>query len=80
MGKVNPRYLVLQHPALFAGLCGGVVGVLLDVDHILTFYFPQLGARPLHQPALYLSCGFTVYYIACAGRSFLETVLKKGTK
>ncbi len=56
--------------ALFVGLCGGVISVLIDADHVLW------GGREWHLPVFFIGglilCGCSAYL----GRLFVKMVLK----
>ena len=78
MGIFFLRHRVQFRTALYLGLLGGIVGVLLDVDHIFTYYDEETwGSRWFHWPAFYISCGVVVYYGACAGRLLYKKILRK---
>ena len=58
--------------ALFAGICGGVVGVLLDFDHVIAYYWLQIPAgeslRIFHIWAFVIALCVLVFSAACIRR------------
>ena len=64
-------YSIMSHRALFAGLCGGIISVLVDADHLFW------GTRAWHVPLLVISslvlCGCGAYL----GRLLVRMVLNK---
>jgi len=78
MGIPVIRHHLLRHRPLYYGLLGGFAGVLLDADHIPSYYFVSITPRPMHWLAFWLACGFVIYYCACLGRLLCQTILKGG--
>ncbi len=69
MGKRN---------ALLVGLLCGVVGVLVDLDHVISYYLvPQWSDHFLHTPLLIVSGTITCGLIAYLGRPLIRMVLIK---
>lgn len=63
--------------ALFVGICCGLVGVLIDLDHVIAYKYGRecTNARLLHKP-LGLAAGIIIIScIACIGRLYLRLVL-----
>jgi len=67
-GKIHG---IMSHRALFVGLCGGIISVLVDADHLFW------GIRAWHLPLLIISslilCGCGAYL----GRLLFIMVLSK---
>lgn len=68
--------------ALYAFGIGGVVSVLVDLDHILAYYgfiYTQgmWEHRPLHIPLAIIACGVGVCSCAYLGRLAHKVVLRK---
>ena len=57
--------------ALLVGLLGGIVNVLVDLDHL------QAGGRPAHLALGAVACLIALYFVARFGRLYLRMVLKK---
>lgn len=77
MNAKHKFYLVLLKYALFIGICGGVCGIAVDIDHVPKYLGLTTAVRPAH---LYL--GIFAYLVACyclahLGRLFVGIVLKK---
>ena len=78
MGIPVEHYPGSYRRALLFGILGGLAGVLLDLDHGLTIYFPEIfGKRPLHTLALIIACCVILLYVSCAGRLLFKMVLKR---
>jgi hypothetical protein len=64
--------------ALFAfGVCG-VVGVLVDIDHLIAYFLllPREDWRFLHTPLLIVSCIMLCGLSAYCGRLYCKHILK----
>ena len=77
-------HTILRSRAFRVGIYGGIVGVLVDVDHIIAHYIPSLRTlnpewpgRCFHTPLLIIS-GFVIFgmltYIA---RLYIGMVLRR---
>ena len=65
--------------ALFIGICGGIVNVLVDIDHAPMFW-GGTASRALH-PALLISAGIVALcYSACLAGCVARLVLEKKKK
>lgn len=62
--------------ALFAGILGGIVSVLVDADHLPEIWGFQ-SARALHTPVLAVAGFITVFSLARLGRLRAKLVLNK---
>lgn len=74
------------HTVLWAGLCGGIAGVLVDLDHpYATFYKiyfqPAMEeSRILHPLVFIVTSLFVCYLVACFGRLYYKHFLEKSSK
>lgn len=69
------NYVVFGVPLLVILLCG-ILGVLIDIDHPLSYYWlTKLKARFLHTPLLIAGCCILCVALACAGGLLLGMVL-----
>lgn len=76
---IHPRVRSLcGNGAFHFGLYCGLAGVLVDADHLLTYYFPALfGDRPFH-PTLFLIAGVVIVSVATRlGGLYIRMVLSK---
>lgn len=63
--------------ALFVGVCGGIAGVLVDIDH-LPMLWGSDGSRSFHTPLAIGAGGIAFYYLARFGGLLVQTIsLKK---
>jgi len=70
------HYQVLGVP-LWVGLLCGFISVLVDLDHIIAYYWVRgLDGRFLHTPLLIISCCVLCYLGACLARLFFRVVLR----
>lgn len=69
----NRNYLKMLGYILVAGILCGVVGVLVEADHVIWFLFQDLfsDGRFLHTPLLYGACSVLVAYTVCIALSLL---------
>jgi len=64
-----------RNALLTFGLCG-TVGVLVDIDHIISYYLiPEWSRRFLHTPLLVTSCLMLVGLGTYLGRLLIRMVL-----
>ena len=76
----NIRDHCKMHPALWVGFFGGVVGVLVDLDHPVSFFLKVENGRFFHYPIFFLT--FAVFCGLCAyiGGLLFTLVLKRRKK
>jgi hypothetical protein len=72
----------LQHTAFYIFGISGSMGVLVDIDHVFNYYFPQQeGARFLHGWFAFISiivlCGVISYIARLYCSSVLKDISKK---
>ena len=67
---------------LVAGILCGVVGVLVDTDHVIWYLFQDLfsDGRFLHTPLLYGACSVLVAYTVCMAVLFIKMVANKSKR
>ena len=71
-------YMGPGNALLVFGICG-IVGVLVDLDHVISYYLvPQWSGRFLHTPLLVVSSAVLCGLITYIGGLFIRMVLKKG--
>lgn len=70
MGNELRNHCQIWKYALWFGVCGGISGFLLDIDHFLYPAFQGWGlvGRPLHVPMAIFAGLFAIYCCACIRR------------
>jgi len=62
--------------ALLAFVLCGIVGVLIDIDHVIKYYLvPEWSIRFLHKPVFIVSCIVFCGLCTCLGRLVIKMVL-----
>ena len=76
----NFKHYYKMHPTLVAGIYGGCVGVLVDLDHPVAFFFHIKDGRFFHYPLFFIV--FAVFCGLCAyiGGLLLLVVLRRRNK
>ena len=65
---------------LIIGICG-ISGVLVDIDHFISYYFiPEWSGRFLHTPILFTCCVVLCGLITYLGGLLLGSILTGGLK
>ncbi len=81
MGLPNSRYIKVWRSSLYFGFCGGLAGVLVDLDHWFAYqgiqFIPLLEGRPLHLFLAIIAGCVVVYSISRLRRLVTKLVLKK---
>jgi hypothetical protein len=81
--KVAYNRLVLHSSrsvfAFSAGICGGLVAVAIDIDHV-SMFFGHPDGRILHTPALVLAFAVSGYCLARLGGLLVGVVLRNKRK
>lgn len=70
------NYKMLRVSLLF-GICGGIVGVLVDCDHALAYLFHIQNGRFLHLPLFVCALLVSIGVIAYCGRLYYRMVLNE---
>ena len=69
---------MVRRNALLAFVICGIAGVLVDVDHVISYYFvPEWGGHFLHPPLFVASCVVLVGLSAYLGGLLLRQILKR---
>ncbi len=78
----NRNYLKMLGYTLVAGIICGVVGVLVDTDHVIWYLFQDQfsDGRFLHTPLLYGACIVLVAYTACIAVLFIKMVANRSRR
>ena len=78
----NRNYLKMLGYTLVAGILCGVVGVLVDTDHVIWYLFQDLfsDGRFLHTPLLYGACSVLVAYTVCIAVLFIKMVANRSSR
>ena len=78
----NRNYLKMLGYILVAGILCGVVGVLVDTDHVIWFLFQDLfsDGRFLHTPLLYGACSVLVAYTVCIAVLSIKMVANRSSR
>jgi len=65
--------------ALLVGISSGVISVLVDIDHLISFAlgWPTTMSRFLHTPALIVAICVIICCIACLGGLLYRSILRK---
>jgi len=76
----NIRYYLQEHLSFFVGIFAGLVGVFVDLDHPVSFFFEIKNGRFFHYPLFFLT--FAVFCGLCAyiGRLLFALVLDRRRK
>ena len=73
----NIQYCSSKFVAFFVGICGGIVGVLVDFDHPIAFFLGIKDGRFFHYSLFFIVflvfCGLCTYM----GRLLFKLVLRK---
>jgi hypothetical protein len=65
--------------ALFVGICGGIVGVLVDIDHLPMVWGGE-GSRALHTPLAIFAGIVALYCLARLGGLLYKVVSLKNKR
>ena len=73
---LNYKSRVIFNSPLWVGVCGGFVGVLIDLDHPISYWLTGKVQRWFHIPFAIISGVVLCIAGACIGRQVLKLVLK----
>ena len=73
----NIKGLNILRTSLLIGLCGGVVAVGLDIDHLLRVWGLVEKGRALHPAALSIGLSVFVVSLSCLGGLLVKVVLRR---
>jgi len=82
VGLAHKLYTSQRKFALLAGLCGGVLSCIVDVDHVVAYEkgWDYLLVRPWHTPILIVASIVLGCCCALLGRFYVKLVLKEKKK
>lgn len=65
--------------ALFIGVCCGIVGILPDIDHIVSYWLSPLSEdRRIFHVAIFIVCCIVLFSLISYGTGFfIQRILKK---
>jgi uncharacterized membrane protein YvlD (DUF360 family) len=62
---------------LYIGIFGGIISVLIDLDHPITYWLKGTNLRAAHIPLAIISCIILCSVSTCIGGLFLGMVLRR---